>query len=235
MKAFFKTITQSLNPNSYEHLVTRKTKDAFHYMISVLAVCLLLLSLLHLPDIGRIDKGILELASVDLEISMDSPVLISDNPAIVVDTRSAYDGDQKILIDENGIFLIPSDLTSRAVLGERARIASFDEKGLAFLLRLLLILLLPTIGLAIFAGYLMKYILCITLTCLVASAVIRAKGKGIGFNYLLRAGLYASGSMIIADTLVEHFIELYFIPYMLFVSYLVIAIVLNYEDLEVQR
>lgn len=233
LKSFFQTILLSFNPVAYEKLCERKLTSAVNYYFSMAAVMFLVMFLLFLPAIitlpGTIERELASFSTLDIKLnqSMTGPIKIPGiMPKIIIDSSKEYTNieEGKVLITDDAVFYKLLPFTEpKKIVREPNLLDRKDQLGT--LLALLLIAMLPTLLVAAFVYFTIKYLLAVILASLIAFVIVRVARFGITMAELLKVGFFASTIMVAVGLLTKPFVPMvYYIEYALFLAFFIMGI-----------
>jgi hypothetical protein len=221
LKEFVKTIFKTSNPFSAKYLVVeKKLIDAFIFFFLLLFLTLLITTLLYIPKIIKYPDYVQDKISKFDNLSiifngeMNSPLTISEKPLVVIDTSRNNITNETILVSEGKTFF-KWFFIKKEYNASHTNILDSPEKIKKFII-LMTVLLAPVIWFALYIYLGMKYLLIILIAILVALIALKIAKRDIKFNLLLKAGIYSSTLMILLDLIPKPFINLRFIPILIF-------------------
>ncbi len=120
LKEHIKIFGQSCAPNNYRKLTAHKTSSIVRQFFTIFAFFMLLMILVSIPKLVQLPSEVerfsdsFDTFQVELNISMNEPLAISEHPSIVIDLNKTNRSKEFIILNDKGII--------------RRTIFGFDEK-----------------------------------------------------------------------------------------------------------
>jgi len=220
-KEFITTILRSFNPASAKYLTAeKKLVNSFVYFFALLFLTLFITTLLFIPTLLKYPKLVddkiakFDNLSITFNGEMNSQLIISEKPLILVDTSKNNITNEFILVSKDKTYFSwlfvdrEYDVSYTNILNSPEKIKNA--------VMTLTILLAPGIWIAIYLALAAKYILIILIAVAVSLIALKIAKREIRFTSLLKAGIYTSTIMILLDLIPKPFMNMRFIPILVF-------------------
>ncbi|MFC1691659.1 DUF1189 family protein [Nanoarchaeota archaeon] len=237
LKNFFTTVGHSLNPWSYDKLADRVFNKVLKYFFSLLFLAFFIMILIAIPKIitlpNYLSNEFMSFEKLEIKInqSMTEPITLSQNmPLITIDTITDYENittlekeKGKLLINNKKILFKPFFKT-RIYMTEDYENLLDNSDQLNKIITIIVIMMLPMLLILLFVCFFIKFALMILIGSVLAFVITRLIKFEITFAETLKVGIFASTLMILGVLLtLPHSIETYYIPYIIFLLYLILG------------
>jgi hypothetical protein len=217
---FWRKVMFALHPKSYSDLSSVRVKRGFGYLLSLLLASFIIMSIISLPRIAVLPEAIsseisrFDSINLSIDIETSAPVRIPEkDPQIVIDTENpgAKMGNEKILIAGDYIYYRPYASAKGYNLSEFNDLKEKKDDASRFL-TFIFIVLIPTILLASYIMFLVKYIVSIAVMAALIFVMIRVAKRDIGIFRAWNTALYASTPMVLLEVVMIPFNSKYLVP-----------------------
>lgn len=198
VKQFFKIAVETFKPYKYKGLTQRSYLKTFLYFFSIALLYLLIMGMINVPryynTLQNVDEGLnnLEAFVINVDIQTKGPVVLSETPKIVVDTKSngTINGED-LLITNDSISKKFFFWTKSLRIDKIDVLENFDSvRKNVFLLFLFIV---PSIIFLAYMFIILKY-LFVMLFASVIGAIILMLGKHKStLHEVFKSSMYATG------------------------------------------
>ncbi|MBN2422934.1 DUF1189 family protein [Candidatus Woesearchaeota archaeon] len=244
-REFVLILLRSFNPDNYKSLKKLPSKRAFDYFFILLLFSSLVFGLLWLIKLSSISGEIDEKFSqfnkfnISLDVKMKAPVILSKFPLVVLDLTGNRTGIGKeyILITEDFVFRkrISPDIgkftifkTDKQDIDNYADLLA-NKDLFKTLTGVLIIILLPTLFFAAYFYFIIKYLIIIFMVSFLAYAFTRLTRKKLKKREILKTALFSSTFMIVPEMVLKNFINMYFLPLVIYLIFFIVCIYMSSE------
>ena len=207
---FFITYIRSLNPASYIELSSRMYRNMFHYFFSLIFVAVVALLVLSIPKLiffpsyieQQFDK--FQKLDVNVDAPMKAPILLTDaQPLVAIDTTGNFTDisnlpvkllitDKKIQFKSSFATVYESDISGFSNVLQH-------QSAFKHLILYIVIAALPTILLALFILFALKYMVILLIAIPLCFGITRVFKGEVRFRSIVRICFYAITAMITLD------------------------------------
>ncbi|HII17078.1 TPA: DUF1189 family protein [Candidatus Woesearchaeota archaeon] len=210
---FGKTVLKSLYPHGYKDLHQRTTAQAIQYFFSLLILLFVAAAVLSLPAMLSFPKAIDEKLSLfaefstDWSIATDDPVFIPQKQPIVT-----FDSNDEVNFTKGLIYITNDEVYYRgkwnkiqALNASAFKEISGGNKQVTEFIFAIAIFLLPTVAIALFLIFALKYLFAAALFSLLGFIGILLSRSRLSLRECFLMALYATTVMMLLDLLLFPF------------------------------
>jgi hypothetical protein len=238
-KKFSEIFFKSLNPFRYKELITQRKRDVISYFFSLLFFAILLGWIFSIPTLGylpqKIDDSLAKFTKftvTGIEVETNETIMLLKSPRVVLDFRAVPEShDAFLVITSQDIYLrklSPDFLQLKLYNTTKIPVEQYsdllaDFNSMKKGIWIFLFFMLPSIFFFVYVLNLIKFAAILAVSY-VAALVYRALArKSLNLEVLLKVTIFSSGIMIFSDIALAPFVDLGFLPIVLFLIYFTIA------------
>ncbi len=240
---------EALNPDSYRTLIKKNFKRAFSYFSILILLCLFILFVVNIKGIlsfpNELNSTISKFTSFKFNPDIKAPQDVNFNYNIVYTPTDRNISNENMLltndiinIKEPCLSLIPfyCSLKEEKVISEPYS-EFFDLKSnsdLITTLKILIIILIPTLFILIYLFLFIKFLLIILTIAILGSVFLTIFKKRAPFKDLLKISLYSSTVFIVASMFSFNYSYriLPLLGLLIYITLFMIGIIINYFDID---
>ena len=221
-KGYILEAVASLNPRKYGALSALGFRHGIRYIAVILLLLFIAMSIISLPKVSRFPGEIraeldkFEQFDIDVQQSMTGPALfLGKDPQVVIDTTGQVSEmtSEKLLITNEFLSYRPYGRVRQINVTELKMLTN-NKDQISNLLTWVLILIIPSVLLASYVLFFIKYIVLILIMTLIVFTVNRMMKKDKGLRKSFMVSLYASTIMMLIEILFLPFDSSILLPFL---------------------
>lgn len=236
---FFAMIFNTVSPASYHVLSRHTAKKGWHYFIQIIGFSFVMMILLGIPTMidlpGKLQHETAKLTELSLTPTVELDEQLSfKNGDIIIANEKSYNQETFLLTKEKlhtkNLICMISDVGClfvdhpNTIDGEKARSFLDNNQNLSKLVFALLLLIIPGILLFMYFFYFVKYLILIHAVAFIAYTITSITHHKITWKSTMLISIYSSTLVILPTIALGHYIELYYIPLILYLVMFAVAI-----------
>jgi hypothetical protein len=197
LKEFFKNALSAVNPKSYDDFVRNSYKEVFRHFFLLLFFAMLLFLALNIPKLATFQPDFQrELAKFDIfTINVNATTKEPANLLLFsIDTKNNTEpGSEGLMFTKDYLMIkyLPYLPATKENLSQYKNVVSSSAVYQTKIF-ILVLLLLPSIAIALYLYYSAKFLLIITLATIIGFIIARIAKHDITFSAVFKTAVYAS-------------------------------------------
>ncbi|MEK6962823.1 MAG: DUF1189 family protein [Nanoarchaeota archaeon] len=226
---YFSLFLKSFNPRSYKFLADRFLNDVVRYWFFLLVFSFAVMLILFIPILATLSSDLQEKAnqiddfSMDGHITLTKPLVLIQDPLILMDFNRTYPTNEKVLITKDSLFF------KKYYWFEYEQVVFSDIKNLRNpeaigLMAFAALLIIPSLLLLVFLVFLIKDSLIVLVIAALGFAAAYLLKYRVSFGKSVRIAIFAGTLLVFLEFALFPFWRSFWIPFLIFVIYYGMAI-----------
>lgn len=238
---FFGTIIDTLSPATYHVLSKQPAKKAWHYFFQLLFFSFIVMLLIGIPYFialpHKFQQETTKLMNITVTPNVDVDKTISFwSGNVVLTNEKEYAGETILITKDSAYFKKTPCLISNAgclfidepivITGEKMKKLFDNKQELSKVLFTVFIIMLPSILVGLYLFFLIKYSALVVILAVVGYSICMIFARHIKWKEVLVTSIYASTLVILPTVTLGFYINLYYIPLIVYLMMFTMALLL---------
>ncbi|HLD05009.1 MAG TPA: DUF1189 family protein [Candidatus Nanoarchaeia archaeon] len=229
-KEYFVWFFKSFNPRSYKFLADRFMRDSVKYWFWMFVLSFIVMLVLLVPILFTLSGDLQEKANqiddfyLDGHVSLSKPLVLVEDPLVVMDFNRTYPTNEKVLITKESLFF------NKYYWFGGEQVVFKDVKNLrspeaVALMAFLAVLIVPSLLMLAFFAYLVKSSLVVLLVASLGWGISHGLKYKVSFTKSLRVAIFAGTVLVFLELVLFPFWRSFWLPFVLFLIYYILGVV----------